>query len=52
MPKTCTRCKQSNTTYCWWESLGSWVCLPCGMGRRNEQNKIELKYIKDHKCKK
>ena len=47
----CPKCKQVNTTLSWWQisSTNQWVCLPCGMGRREEQNKIEIKYEKDQK---
>ena len=46
----CPKCKQSNTTLMWWQisKTNQWVCLPCGMDRREEQNKIEIKYKKDN----
>jgi Zn ribbon nucleic-acid-binding protein len=46
----CPQCNQPNTTLQWWldENHDRWVCLPCGMGRREEQNLIEAKWYQDH----
>lgn len=48
--KECPKCKQPNTTYCWWEDEKNkrWVCYPCGMNRRDEQNHIEKKWKQDN----
>lgn len=50
--KKCPKCNQINTTLMWWESseyIGkNWVCYPCGMRRREEQNRIEKKWLKDN----
>jgi len=46
----CPKCHQTNTTLQWWheESKDRWVCYPCGMGRREEQNRIERKWMEDN----
>lgn len=44
----CPKCNLFNSTYCWWQesTTDKWVCYPCGMGRRNEQIKLDTKYQK------
>jgi Zn ribbon nucleic-acid-binding protein len=44
----CPKCEQNNTTLMWMESGNRMVCLPCATGRREEQNRIESKWIKDN----
>ena len=48
--KVCPKCLLPNTTLMWWENrkLG-WVCLACGMGRREEQTRMEQKWLKDNR---
>lgn len=46
----CPKCKLHNGTYFWWqESNNRWVCYACGMGRRNEQIKLDAQYQKQFK---
>ena len=40
----CPKCNLKNNTNWWWEVASGWVCYPCGMGRRDEQLKIDAKY--------
>jgi len=46
MNHTCPKCEQLNTTLHWWhdEPNNRWICYPCGMGRRKEQNRIEAQW--------
>ena len=46
----CPKCNQTNTTLMWWqdEKNNRWVCYPCGMNRRAEQNRIEAKWREDN----
>ena len=49
----CPKCHQTNTTLQWWheESKDRWICYPCGMGRREEQNRIDQQWEKRYGSK-
>ena len=51
MPITvCPQCRETNTTLMWWEQEDPhrWVCYPCGMGRREEQTRIEQRWKREN----
>lgn len=48
--RVCHKCSKWNHIDWWWqdEASGRWVCYSCGMGRREEQDKIEAKWEKEY----
>jgi len=46
----CPSCCRINTVMMWWhdEKNHRWICYPCGMGRREEQDRIERKWKRDN----
>lgn len=48
--RICTQCNRWNDINWWWhsETLDRWVCYPCGMGRRKEQDRIDARYKEEN----
>lgn len=42
--KICKKCNLPNDTLWWVEQNNTWVCYPCGDGRRDEQVKLDKKF--------